>query len=276
MSGAIEKSLAILEAMALQPGGVQVSAIAARLEQPVSGVHRQLREFERLGYVRQIRDQGDYALTIKLAAIGLSFLSRAGVNDVAQPILDRLARRTGELIRLSVMDGDDLVWVAVAQGATGGLRYDPGSEQGVVVHLASTAGGQAYLATLADEEALMRVGRQGVLRRDVAPAARAPRTGSQVLEMLRETRRRGFSLAIDTYLDGMAAMAVPVFYRGSGTVLGCVSVAGPSVRLRPDGLSATAAALREAAGDLGAAADASQYFAELRRRIEAAHAEPAE
>ena len=35
MSGAIEKSLAILEAMALHPGGMQVSAIGARLDQPV-------------------------------------------------------------------------------------------------------------------------------------------------------------------------------------------------------------------------------------------------
>jgi DNA-binding IclR family transcriptional regulator len=55
VSGAVEQSLAILEAMALHPGGMQVSAIAARLDQPVSGVPRQLREFERLGYVRQIR-----------------------------------------------------------------------------------------------------------------------------------------------------------------------------------------------------------------------------
>lgn len=275
MSGAIEKSLAILETLALHPAGLQVSAVASRLDQPVSGVHRQLREFERLGYVRQIREQGEYALTIKLAAMGLSFLSRAGVTDVAQPILERLARRTHELIRLSVLDRDDLVWVAVAQGATGGLRYDPGSEQGVVVHLASTAGGLAYLATLGDDEALIRIGRQGVLRRDVPPAARAPRTGQQVLELLRETRQRGYSLAIDSYLDGMAAMAVPVFYRGGGTVLGCVSVAGPSVRLRPDRLCDTAAALREAADELGAAADASQFFADLRRRIEA-QAEPAE
>ena len=33
MSGAIEKSLVILEAMALHPNGIQVSAIAARLDQ---------------------------------------------------------------------------------------------------------------------------------------------------------------------------------------------------------------------------------------------------
>ena len=81
---------------------------------------------------------------------------------MAQPILDRLAAESGELVRLSVIDGESLVWVGVAQGATGGLRYDPGREQGVVVHLASSAGGTAWLSTMSDEEALMAVSRQGL------------------------------------------------------------------------------------------------------------------
>lgn len=41
-------------------------------------------------------------------------------------MLDRLAEKTGELVRLSIVDEDRLTWVAKSQGPRqAGLRYDP-------------------------------------------------------------------------------------------------------------------------------------------------------
>ena len=45
--------------------------------------------------------------------------------DIAQPVIDRLADTTPELVRLAIVDGDRLTLVAKAQGAKSGLRYDP-------------------------------------------------------------------------------------------------------------------------------------------------------
>ena len=90
MSSVLEKSLAIVELLVDHPMGLPVTTIAQVIEQPASGVHRLLRELARLGYVRQVQAQGDYRLTIKLPAMGLGFLGRAGITDVAQPVLDRL------------------------------------------------------------------------------------------------------------------------------------------------------------------------------------------
>lgn len=171
MSSALEKSFAIIELMVGYPQGIQVSEIARRLDLPVSGVHRQLKELARLGYVRQAKDQGDYALTIRLAALGLGYLGRSGVNDVSQPILDRLAAQSGELVRLSVLDVQGLTWVAFAQGATVGLRYDPGREQGQVVHPASTAGGRALLSTMNDADILEMVGETGLVPKGMPPTS---------------------------------------------------------------------------------------------------------
>ena len=264
MSSAVEKSLAILDRLALSPKGAQVSAIASALDQPVSGVHRALRELERLGFVRQLRNQGEYALTIKLAAMGLGFLGRSGITDIAQPILDDLAAETGELIRMSVRDGHDLTWVAVAQGARGGLLYDPAAEHGLTAHLPSTATGLAYMSTLPEDDALLLIGQQGVQRTDGPVATRAPASVAEVMEGVRLARERGYSVSIDTYLDGMAAMAMPVRHPDTGLVLGCVSVAGPSVRLNPEKVEDTASTMRVHAERLGAAADGSRYFAGLR------------
>lgn len=265
MSSVLEKSLAILELLVEHPGGMQVSAIAKKLDIPVSGVHRTLRELARLSYVRQERDQGDYALTIKLAALGLGFLGRSGVTDIAQPILDRLAQVSGELIRLSVLDDRGLTWVAVAQGATVGLRYDPGREQGMRAHPATTAAGQALLATMKDDEILALVGETGLLPEGGAPTPGAPKTISDLMDTITATRKRGYSVSVDSYLDGMGAMAVVIRAGGvaDGRVLGCVSIAGPTVRLPRARMEELAPALFEAAHDIGAAAAASHFFAGL-------------
>lgn len=260
MGSVLEKSLAIVELLVDYPEGLPVSAIAQATDQPASGVHRTLQELTRLGYVRQAQAHGDYALTIRMSAMGLGFLGRAGITDVAQPVLDRLAADCGELIRLSIIDGDDLIWVAVAQGGTRGLRYDPGQEQGVVVHLASAAGGLAWLSTMGDDEALTRVSRQGLIREADNSGSRAPQTLTELLARLSEARERGYSIAVDSYLVGMAAMAVPIRYRGGDTVIGCLSIAGPTARLDPAWMADHAGMLKDAAAELGDAALGFRYF----------------
>lgn len=270
MSGVLERTLGILEVLSANPEGMQVSAIAEALDMPASAAHRLLKELSEHGYVRQLRNQGDYALTIRLAAMGLAFLGKSGVTDIAQPILDRLAAQSRELVRLSVIDGESLVWVGVAQGATTGLRYDPGREQGVEVHLASSAGGRAWLATMSDEEALAKVTAQGLVPDyDVGP--KAPATLKELLATLEATRKRGFSVAIDSYLAGMAAMAVPIRRAGGGEVIGCLSIAGPAVRMDEAQMEGFLAILTEAADEIGTASEASFFF--TRNRAGAAQSE---
>lgn len=270
MSSVLERGLAILELLSENADGLSVGTIAARLDLPPSAAHRLLNELARFGYVRQDRAQGDYSLTIRLAAMGLNFLGQSGVTDVAQPILDRLAQTSGELVRLSVVDERVLVWVAIAQGSASGLRYDPGREQGVVLHLASTAGGQAYLSTLTDEEALMRVAEQGFAPKTQVPGPNAPQTAGDLLDILDETRKRGHSIAIDSYVCGMAAMAVPVRYGHHDPVIGAVSIAGPAARLTRERMAALADALHAAAAEIGQASRASGFFKRARLLLEKA------
>ena len=105
MSGSLEKSLAILEFLVDYPDGASLAQIATELNQLRSGCHRTLQELIRFGYVRQLPQRGDYALTTRLAAMGLSFIGKSGVVDIAQPVLQRLARTTEELVRLAVERG---------------------------------------------------------------------------------------------------------------------------------------------------------------------------
>jgi DNA-binding IclR family transcriptional regulator len=264
MSSVLERAFSILDLLARAPDGLSVGDIAAALGQPPSGTHRMLAELARLGYVRQQRVQGDYQLTIKLASMGLTFLGQTGITDVSQPILDGLAKVSGELVRMAVFDGDNLTWVGVSQGATSALRYDPSREQGVVVHLASSAGGQAWLSAMDDQAVMEAVGRQGLIR-DAEPGLSPPRTIAELLAVLGETRERGYSMNRDSYMVGMAAMATVVRAATGDRPIGTVSIAGPSVRMTEARMAELAEPLLQAGRDLSQASGASGYFSEAAR-----------
>ena len=260
MSTPLERSFNILERLAAHPEGQSISVLASSLGVPLSATHRLLAELARCGYVRQLREQGDYVLTIKMVSLGLSFLSASGVVDVAQPSLDRLAEESGELVRLAVVDGDDLTFVAKAQGARRGLRYDP--DMGLSVRLSCSAAGHAWLSTLSDEAALALVAKQGFgAPDDYGP--KAPTTVKALLACLRTARKRGFSTIAEVFAPSMSAMAAPVRSR-TGETIGVVTIAGPLVRLTEARMEQLAEPLLACAAEIEAASGASTLF---RKRI---------
>jgi len=253
MSGAMEKSLAILEFLANYPEGATLGEIATELNQIRSGCHRTLGELIRFGYVRQLPQRGDYALTTKLASIGLSFLSKSGVVDIAQPIINRLAHTTEELVRLAIVDGERLTLVAKAQGAKSGLIYDP--DTGIDLRLSCSAAGHAWLMTLPEDMAIQYVSRQGIgSRKNYGPAA--PTSVKALLSALDEHRKRRFSIIQDAYAPGMSAMAAPV-QRAGKPATGAIVIAGPSARLTLKRMQGFGGALLAAADELAAIGDAS-------------------
>lgn len=256
MSGQLERSLNVLEYLVARPAGSSLSSLATALNLPLSATHRMLTELIRLGYVRQDQSHGEYILTIKLVAMGLSFLSASGITDVAQPLLDRLAADSGELVRLAVVDGDELTFVAKAQGARHGLRYDP--DMGLSVQLSCSAAGHAWLSTMTDEEALQRVAKQGFGKpEDFGP--KAPTTVKAVLGFLKLARGRGFSMIVDVFAPGMSAMAVAV-RNPLGQVIGVVTVAGPLMRLTEERMLALGPVAMDAADQIGQASSGSELF----------------
>ncbi len=256
MNGVLERTLGILELLTQHGEGMELAAIADRLDIPRSAVHRLLVDLVRLGYVRQARGHGDYLLTTKLVSMGLSYLSNTGIVDIAQPLLNRLAEVSGELVRLSVVDGERLTWVARAQGARQGLRYDP--DMGSDARLSCSSSGWALLSTLGDDEALALVARQGLgLPDQFGPAA--PTSLQAVMDAVIQTRERGYSLTTDTYTAGLSAMSAPVRFAGQ-PAFGVLTIAGPTVRFTAEKMTELAPELINTAQQLAALSGASPFF----------------
>ncbi len=256
MTAILERSFKVLEHLASHPEGRALSTLSGALDMPLSATHRLLTELIRCGYVRQDQSHGDYILTIKLVSLGLSFLSNSGIVDVAQPLLDRLATESGELVRLAVVDGDELTFVAKSQGATRGLRYDP--DMGLSVNLSCSSAGHAWLSTMTDEQALQLVAKQGFGQPDDY-GPKAPTTVKALLSFLRAARKRGFATINEVFAPGMTAMAAPV-RNGSGTVIGVITIAGPLVRLTEERMLELGPVLLLSAEDVARASGASAMF----------------
>src|SRR5215213_10868243 len=158
-----ERCLSIIELLADGAREMPLGEIAEQLDLPKSGAHRLLATLVQLGWAEQDPDTAFYRLTMRLAVLGQRFYFASGVPDICQPVLDRFAHECREFARLAVVDGSALVWIAHAQGATGGLVYQPSETTGSVP-LFATASGKAWLATLAADDAVQIVVGQGGFR----------------------------------------------------------------------------------------------------------------
>jgi hypothetical protein len=262
--GQIERALAVLEMLSGHADGLALFEIADRLRIPRSATHRVLTALAAQGYVRQDRSHGTYRMTAKIASLGFTFLTASGVTDLAQPVLDRLARESGELVRLAIVDGRALTWVAKAQGSPHGLRYDP--EMGQVARLCCSATGLAWLLCLPDVEALALVAEQGWGQPD-EHGPNAPRTETAFLKLLHQARARGYSLVVESFAPGMSAMAAPVVQAGGREIIGSVSIAGPTVRLTEARMQLLASTLLDAARELSVAMATSPVWSGRRQDI---------
>lgn len=246
---AVSRCLDVLECLAGAVGGLELGDIASRVETPKSGAHRILATLVERGWVVQDPATLQYALSLHFATLAFRDLDARVVPDVVQEVLDALARETQEYCRLGVVEGETVAWVARAQGATAGLRYDADMGQEVALH--ATATGKAWLATLPEVEAIRIV----CARRFFSHLRLGPRAVNSVEALRRDlarTRARGYAVALEEAEPGIVALAATfrTDARPDAPVAGTLSVAGPVSRITPeryarigDALAAGAAAM---------------------------------
>jgi len=225
-----ERCLAILELLADGAREMPLGEIAERLALPKSGAHRMLATLVDLGWAEKDPGTSFYRLSMRLAVLGQQLYVATGIPDICQPLLDRLASECHEFARLAVVDGHSLVWVAHAQGATAGLMYQP-SLTSNTVPLFATASGKAWLATLASDEALSTLVKNGGVRSGDRYGPNVVRSLDAFLREVKATARRGYGIALSEAEFGVTAVAAAIRAGEDAPALGTVSIAGPSARI---------------------------------------------
>lgn len=252
MASSRNRALAIVALLARHPWGLTSNSIATTLSIPTSAAQRLITGLIESSYLHPADANGLVRLSVKLPALGLAYLGVTGITDVVQPILDDLAKRIGELVRLGIVDAGRVTWVAKSQGARTGLLYDPDIDAEAI--LPTTANGQAWLSCLDDAQVRSAIARSG------DRAFMQPQRLKGLLRDIALVRDRGYAFVSRDAKIGTSAMAAVVRRLGSGEPIGNLSIAGPSARLSPDRISYLAPLLLTGAEEIGAAAIGSPLF----------------
>jgi len=255
-----DRALAIIELLASNAGGMLLKDVAETLDIPLSATHRVLADLKDAGYVRQDGGGERYLLTAKLLTLSATLVAAAGVTNLIQPSLDRLAETTRELVRVAAIVDDALVWVARSQGATQGLRFDP--SDGTAINLAVTSTGLAWMLCLSDEQALQMVAREGLHPERFGVGT--PHSLDEVMTRVRRARDVGYGMVVESSEPGTSAVSMPILSPILRRPVGVLNISGPSVRMTPQRMETFVAPMRKTADELEGVCAASPLFSTAR------------
>lgn len=106
----LERGLSVINSFSRERPSQTLSEVAARTGLTRATSRRVLLTLSELGYVDQ--DGRSFALTPKVLDLGYSYLSSFRVIDIAQPSMERLVDEVHESSSMSVLDGNEIVYVA--------------------------------------------------------------------------------------------------------------------------------------------------------------------
>jgi IclR family transcriptional regulator, pca regulon regulatory protein len=196
----LERGLLVIRALAVpQPQALSEVARATGLSR--AAARRFLLTLERLGYVRQAR--GRFTLTPRVLELGYAYLSSLTLPEVAQPHLERLVEKVHESSSVSVLDGDDVVYVA---------RVPTRRIMSVTISVGTrfpayaTSMGRVLLSGVPDEQVDATLSRA-----DLRKLTRRTITSTDVLrEAIRQVRRQGYAIVDQELEVGLRSIAVPI------------------------------------------------------------------
>lgn len=241
----LERGLSVIRAFDAEHASLTLSDVARSTGLTRAAARRFLHTLVDLGYVST--DGRLFALRPKVLELGYAYLSGLELPEIALPHMEKLVATVHESSSVSVLDGDEVVYVArvptkriMTVSITVGTRFPAYATAMGRVLLAGQSGEwlDGYLASVR-----------------LLPLTRNTIVDVEVLrEELRVIRERGWSLVDQELEEGLRSIAVPV-RRPDGVVVAAVNVSahvgrGDAASIREDLLPHLTSAARAIEADL--------------------------
>jgi IclR family pca regulon transcriptional regulator len=216
----LERGLAVIRAFDAERPELTLSDVARATGLTRAAARRFLLTLADLGYVRT--DGRYFTLSPRVLELGYAYLSSLTLPEVAEPHLERLVGEVRESSSVSVLDGDDIVYVA---------RVPTSRIMRVAINVGTrfpayaTSMGRVMLAGLPEEEleaylAAVRLDRLSPRTVTTTEALRAE---------LDRARRQGWALVDQELEEGLRSVAAPIRDR-AGRVVAAVNLSVHAAR----------------------------------------------
>jgi DNA-binding IclR family transcriptional regulator len=227
--GVLDRCVAVLGAV--ESGARSFTDVVERTGLARPTAHRLIQGLEDHGFLVHVGGLG-YVLGPRLLGLAASAMRDLPLRDLARPVLERLARSTGESAQLFVRDGDRRVCIDSAESDSE-LRTIV--EVGSSLPLMKGSAGKVFLAWTGDH--------------DRARLVETADDTARLEQQLATTRRRGWAESVAERAPGVASVSAPIF-GPERSLLAAVSVSGPVSRLGQLRAKRFAPAVLEAAKEI--------------------------
>lgn len=202
--------------------GVGITELSETTGLAKSTIHRYLITLDDLEYV--VKEDQEYRLSLRFLNIGEGVRNRRYAYQLAGNKVEQLAEETNERCQFVVEEHGRGVYVHVASGNKAVLTD---SRVGKRLFLHSTSVGKAILAHMPEADVHTILDRWGLPRQ----TKKTNTSREAFFDELEQVRTKNVAFNREGNVEGLHSVGVPVF-DGNGSVIGALSVSGPSHRLK--------------------------------------------
>lgn len=222
MNNTLIKGLSIIELLAHSDRPMGLTEIAVALGLAKSNVHRLVQALTEARYIVKDEVSGRYSAAIKLWELGSAVLARLDLRVHAEDVMDRLLDLTLETVHLSILDGDEVVYVHKLDSPNPVRAY-------------TQIGGRAKAHCVATGKAMLASYSPTALERMATSLVpRTPKTivdPTQFLQEMARIRNQGFAMNKGEWNENVYGIAAPVT-DVSGSVVAALGLSGPKERFK--------------------------------------------
>ena len=218
----VDKAMKLLSYFSPSEPEIGLSELARLADFDKAATRRFLVSLANHGFIEQNPDNRKYRLGSAFLRFARMREATMPLGSIVQPALDRLALATGETAHASLINGDVLVTMGIADPQRATRVYvDP--SQPLPLH--ATASGLACLA-FSGNDILDTYLARGRLKKHTVRTTVAQK---ELRRLVAETRARGFGRAERSFEEEVIGTAVPLF-DWSGRPFGAIAVAAVAAR----------------------------------------------
>ncbi|MFQ1701661.1 IclR family transcriptional regulator [Loktanella agnita] len=215
----LHRGLRVLEILGAHEAPMSLSDIARAMELSRSSAFRLVYTLRQMEFIREAEQANTFTLGARVLNLGFAYLNQQPITAIARPILAQLRDDTGVSTHLSVLEGDDVLYLVSHQARSG---YVSNMRTGTRTQAYASAIGWCLLGALSPHDLQAFAARQTWDRF----TEHTPTDAASLATRVAETRDAGFVISRGFREPGGSSVAVPV-RDNTGAIVACVNLSGP-------------------------------------------------
>lgn len=211
---ALEKGLAIIEYLALQPTAQSQSEIAIGLDKSPNEIYRMLASLETRGYIQRDSISSKYSLTLKLYYLSHRHSFVEKLRSAALQPMRQASATIQQPCHLAVLFNDKVLVVAYSKSPR---PIAVMIEEGNLYNILTTASGRTLLSFLDDNS------REQILNQDPSYQKLSKAQKRDFQKELIHIKKQGYTEMSSSYAQGIIDFSVPIGHTSSG-ITACLTV----------------------------------------------------